>query len=210
MDDLLLFYPRSTQNVRIERLWRDVRKDTLEVFRQTFMQLKRSGLLDMENIVHRLALFVVYQPRIQASLERTIRAWNHHKIRTEGNNTPVAIWELSRTTAMQRGYWTGDPGDDVTTATAAEYGVDPGAPSVPPEEARADPLPGIRIDDFTLDPDAMKHAGLMINEDEEVELARQILAGLDVEREDGNWGMSIYQEAVAVMMAAFHDVAGAV
>jgi hypothetical protein len=55
----------------------------------------------------------------------------------------------------------------------------------------------------------MKNAGLMINEDEEVELARQILAGLDVEREDENWGMDIYQEAVAIMMAAYENVTGA-
>jgi hypothetical protein len=204
-----MIYFSSTQNVRIERLWRDVRKDTLEVFRQTFMQLERRGLLDMENLVHRLSLFVVYQPRIQASLERSIRAWNGHKIRTEGNRTPDAIWNLSRQTAMQRGYWTGDPGDDVTTATAAEYGVDPGAPPVPQAELPADPLPSDRIDDTTLGSEAMKNAGLMINEDEEVELARQILAGLDVEREDENWGMDVYQEAVAIMMAAYENVTGA-
>jgi hypothetical protein len=204
-----MIYFSSTQNVRIERLWRDVRKDTLEVFRQTFMQLERRGLLDMENLVHRLSLFVVYQPRIQASLERSIRAWNGHKIRTEGNRTPDAIWNLSRQTAMQRGYWTGDPGDDVTTATAAEYGVDPGAPPVPQAELPADPLPSDQIDDTTLGSEAMKNAGLMINEDEEVELARQILAGLDVEREDENWGMDVYQEAVAIMMAAYENVTGA-
>jgi hypothetical protein len=174
------------------------------------MNLERRGLLDMENMVHRLALFVVYQPRIQASLEQTIHAWNKHKIRTEGNRTPEAIWELSRTIAMERGYWTGDPGDDVTTATAAEYGVDPGAPAVPAEEGRADSLPDSRIDDSTLGTEAMKHAGLMINEDEEVELAREILADLDVEREDNAWGMDVYQEAVAVLMAAFYDVASAV
>jgi hypothetical protein len=175
------------------------------------MNLERKGLLDMENVVHRLALFVVYQPRIQASLERTIRAWNKHKLSSEGNRTPEAIWELSRATAIERGYWTGDPGDNVTTATAAEYGVDPGAPPVPAEESQADPLPTMdsRVDDSTLGPEAMKHAGLMINEDEEVELARQILAGLDVEREDENWGIDVYQEAVAVMMDAFHNVAGA-
>jgi hypothetical protein len=206
----MTIYFSSTQNVRIKRLWCDVRKDTLEVFRQTFMHLERCGLLDMENMVHRLALFVVYQPRIQASLERTIRAWNKHKICTEGNRTPEAIWELSRATAIERGYWTGDPGDDVTTATAAEYGVDPGAPAAPADECHTDPTPDSRVDDSTLDSEAMKHAGLMINEDEEVELARQILAGLDVEREDENWGIDVYQEAVAIMMAAFQNVAGAV
>jgi hypothetical protein len=55
----------------------------------------------------------------------------------------------------------------------------------------------------------MKNAGLMVIEDEEVELARQILAGLDVERKDENWGMDIYQEAVAIIMAAYENVIGA-
>ncbi|KAJ6576731.1 hypothetical protein B0H10DRAFT_1836751 [Mycena sp. CBHHK59/15] len=87
--------------------------DTLEFFRQIFLYLAANDLLDMKNEVHRSCLYLVYQPRIQASLDRTRDAWNHHKIRTERNKTPVAIYELSREYALARGYWTGDPGDDV-------------------------------------------------------------------------------------------------
>ncbi|KAK7034298.1 Integrase catalytic domain-containing protein [Favolaschia claudopus] len=61
---------RSTQNIRMERNWRDVRKDTLEFFREIFMHLVEINLLDMENSIHRVCLFVVFQPRIQKSLGR--------------------------------------------------------------------------------------------------------------------------------------------
>ncbi|KAJ7596163.1 hypothetical protein C8J56DRAFT_754162, partial [Mycena floridula] len=105
---------RSTNNVRIERLWLDVRKDTLENFRQIFKYLEDNNLLDMEDTIHCLCLYLVFQPHIQASLDRTRDAWNHHRIRTAGNRTPLApMYELSRETAIRRGYWTGDPGDDV-------------------------------------------------------------------------------------------------
>ncbi|KAJ7315765.1 hypothetical protein DFH08DRAFT_790196 [Mycena albidolilacea] len=71
---------RSLHNIRIERLWRDVRKDTLETYRQIFIYLTDHDLLDMKNSIHCACLFLVYQPRIQASLDRTRDGWNHHKI----------------------------------------------------------------------------------------------------------------------------------
>ncbi|GLB34620.1 hypothetical protein LshimejAT787_0201850 [Lyophyllum shimeji] len=42
---------RSIHNVRIERLWKDVRKDSLEAFRQIFDYLEKNFLLDMANII---------------------------------------------------------------------------------------------------------------------------------------------------------------
>lgn len=98
------FFSRSIQNIRIERLWRDVRKDTLEIYRQIFTHLEEEGLLDMEDSVQRLCLFLVFHPRIQASLNRTRDAWNFHKVRTAKNKTPVALWNLSRMEAISRGY----------------------------------------------------------------------------------------------------------
>jgi hypothetical protein len=185
--------------VRIERLWRDVRKDSLEVWRLTFAKLEDMGLLDMENSVHRVCLFLVYQPRIQASLDRTIQAWNNHKIRTAGNKTPRAIWELSREAAKQRGDWTGDPGDDIATASGAEYGLDFEAPQPPDEEAAQDPHH--RSDELPDDASAedLSSAGIQVNADEELEWARDILSPLDLQEEDNEWGMVAYCKAVAFM-----------
>ncbi|KAJ7585862.1 hypothetical protein C8J56DRAFT_787895 [Mycena floridula] len=84
-----------------------------------------------------LCLYLAFQPRIQESLDRTREAWNHHQIRTAGYRIPVAIYELSRETAIQQGYWPGDPGDDVRNVDA-QYGVegdlDANGPPVAPEE----------------------------------------------------------------------------
>ncbi|KAG8915996.1 hypothetical protein FRC02_004297 [Tulasnella sp. 418] len=78
----------------------------------------------MDNDIQRVASYLVYQPRIQASLDRSLSAWNLHKIRTARNRSPVALFELSREAAITRGYWTGDPGDNLNTASDPNYGVD--------------------------------------------------------------------------------------
>jgi hypothetical protein len=191
---------RSTQNVRIERTWRDVRKDTLEVFRQVFKHLEELGLLDMENTVHRVCLFIVYQPRIQASLDRTRHSWNLHKIRTAGNKTPVALYELSKEFAIQRGFWTGDPGDDMATASSEMYGHDPDAPVPPQDELRDDPE-GRNGSDEQLhgDSEHMRQTGIHVNDDDEISWAREILSVFDLDREDGNWAIDIYCEAVVYL-----------
>jgi hypothetical protein len=139
----------------------------------------------MENPVHRVALFIVFQPRIQASLNRSSDAWNHHRIRTAKYKTPVGIWELSREYAIRRGYWTGDPGDDLPTVNHPSYGVDSES-----EES----LPG----DHQVDKESDQ---VMVNDDEEIETARQLLKTLsfDWEKEDDNWGIEVFCEAVVIL-----------
>ncbi|KAJ7870153.1 hypothetical protein B0H14DRAFT_3575978 [Mycena olivaceomarginata] len=77
----------SKQNIRMERGWRDVRKDTLQVYREIFLHLEELGLLDMESPIDRVSLFIVFQPRIQNSLNETLTSWNLHKIRTAKNKS---------------------------------------------------------------------------------------------------------------------------
>ncbi|KAF8182195.1 hypothetical protein K438DRAFT_1600950 [Mycena galopus ATCC 62051] len=183
------------------RLWRDVRKDTLEAYRQIFMYLEEHGLLDMENSIQRSCLYLVFQPRIQASLNRTRDAWNHHKIRTAGNKTPIAIFELSRETAIRRGYctisfnsayWTGDNGNDLATATDPFYGYDGDAPQPPIAEQDDEP------DSVSEEPDgitAERAAGILyhpyicINDDEELHDTYQQMSDFDFGRDDENWGI---------------------
>lgn len=187
---------RSLHNVRIERLWRDVRKDSLESFRQVFMRLEELELLDMDNAIHRICLFLVYHRCVQDSLDRTRDAWNHHKIRTEHSRTPVAIYELSREKAIQRGYWTGNPGDDAQTAADPLYGVDGQAPPPPnderdPEQAEHEPA-GL---------DHERAAGISINGEEELREAEELMGDFDFGRDDNNWGMDVYNEAVLMLLA---------
>jgi hypothetical protein len=166
--------------VRIERLWRDIRKDCLETFRQIFDHLEKSDLLDMTNWIHRLCLYVVFQPRIQQSLNHTADAWNHHRLRTEHHKTPLAIYELSRLEAQTKGYWTGDPGDDITTASDPSYGsedeLNPNNHQVPEEDS----------------------SDIRVNEDNDIAYVRDAFfkMGFNIDRDDQNWGIDVYCEAV--------------
>ncbi|KAJ7156473.1 hypothetical protein C8R43DRAFT_883916 [Mycena crocata] len=179
------------------RLWCDVRKDSLETFRQIFMYLVANDLLIMENQIHAACLFLVFQPRVQASLDRTRDAWNHHKIRTAGNRTPIALFELSRKTAIRRGYWTGDMGDDLATASDPLYGYDGEAPA-PPSGGQEDtdghpqyaPPVGIQ---------AEREAGICLNDDEELEEVRKLMEDFDFNFDDGNWGINVYCQAVILL-----------
>ncbi|KAJ6463053.1 hypothetical protein C8R47DRAFT_1225319 [Mycena vitilis] len=167
---------RSLHNVRIERLWRDVRKDTLESFRQIFFYLGENGLLDMDDAIHRSCLFLVFQPRIQASLNRTRDAWNHHKIRTAHNKTPLAIFELS-------------PADPL-------YGYDGEGPLPPVSKQHGEPE---NVSQEPVGIEAEREAGICINDDEELQGAWDLMDDFDFDRDDENWGIDVYCEAVLLL-----------
>lgn len=142
-------------NVRMERGWRDVRKGTIETYRKIFSYLEENNLLDLNNILHQVCIILVFHDRIQDSLNRTAHAWNHHRIRTEGNLSPVALFELSRERGIREGWWEYDPGDPIEVAEHPDYGVDGEGP-VPPEDEmreewersrRADVEAGFQEDD---------------------------------------------------------------
>ena len=58
----------SVHNVRIERLWRDVRRAVVDVFREIFSRLECEQLLDPHNDVDIFCLQEVFTPRINKSL----------------------------------------------------------------------------------------------------------------------------------------------
>ncbi|KAJ3515573.1 hypothetical protein NMY22_g14424 [Coprinellus aureogranulatus] len=194
---------RSINNIRIERLWRDVRKDSLERFRQLFLHMEDVGLLDPNNQLHLLALYIVFQPRIQKALDETRTSWNNHPIRTARNKTPVAIYQLSREYAINAGYWYGDPGDDVGCVDES-YGEDfgdDGEPDIrpPEEELESDPV-APRSDSFA-SVEEEKEAGIVINDDEEIAEALTVLQGMDLQSDDGVFGMDLYCQAVVRLTA---------
>ncbi|KAF9004944.1 hypothetical protein BDZ89DRAFT_966761 [Hymenopellis radicata] len=168
-----------------QRLWVDVQKDSLEAFRQVFLYMEQNGLFDKENAIHCLCIFLVYQPRIQASLNRAKHAWNHHKIRTARSKTPIAMYELSREKLIMLGVWTGDVGDDISCVDGF-YGVE-GAERE--EEGLAMPR---------VDPNDPNSA---LAEDEDIESAREALGDFDFEEEDDNWGIDVYCRAVVQLHA---------
>ncbi|KAJ7572569.1 hypothetical protein C8J56DRAFT_875185 [Mycena floridula] len=168
------------------------------VFRQIFTHLDDLGLLDMQNDVHRVALYIVFQPRIQASLERTRQSWNLHDIRTEHYKTPVSLYELSKATAINRGYWDSDPGDDLQTASQPGYGRDAETEPLPPQDELRDDPSHIDYTEFASATEEHQ-AGVFINDDDEIMAGRELLEGMDVDEDDGNWGIDVFCRAVLLM-----------
>lgn len=168
-----------------------MRKDTIEVYRRVFSHLEENGLLNQEDNVQCLCLYLVFQPRIQASLDSTIRAWNNHKIRTERSRTPIALFELSKEEAIRNGYWTGDPGDEIAEVDET-YGVDEGQNLPPQDELDEDPM-ALELEDDSLI-DSTETEAL-----EDLEAARLLLVDVDLEEEDENWGIDVYCRAVQVL-----------
>lgn len=82
----------STQNQRVERLWRDVFRAVTHMFYYTFQSMEEAGILDRNNDIHLFVLQFIFLPRINRALESFTSAWNLHPIRTERNRTPMRIW----------------------------------------------------------------------------------------------------------------------
>jgi len=47
-----------------------------------------------------------------------------HKIHTAGNRSPIALFDLGQTQAINGGYWHTNPGDPTEQAQQANYGLD--------------------------------------------------------------------------------------
>ena len=54
--------------------------------------MKESGLLKIDNPLHKVALHYVYLPRLNRALSSFVSAWNNHPLRTENNWSPERIW----------------------------------------------------------------------------------------------------------------------
>lgn len=70
----------STQNQRIERLWRDVFHVVTHIFYYTFQSMEEAGILERSNTLHLFALHLTFLPRINTALESFVEAWNLHPI----------------------------------------------------------------------------------------------------------------------------------
>ncbi|XP_076840674.1 uncharacterized protein LOC143485214 isoform X2 [Brachyhypopomus gauderio] len=104
---------RSTHNQRIERLWRDVFGGVLDLFYTIFCNLEREGLLNPDEEIHIYALHWTFLPHIQRHLQFFKDGWNHHRLRTEENQSPLQLWMQNQLEGYQ------DP-----PQVDMEYGID--------------------------------------------------------------------------------------
>ncbi|XP_041823363.1 uncharacterized protein LOC121629368 isoform X1 [Melanotaenia boesemani] len=87
---------RSVHNQRIERLWRDVYENVLDLFYTMFTQLEIQGLLNPGEEIDLFALHRCFLHHIQHHLQAFKEAWNQHGLRTENNCSPLQLWSLYR------------------------------------------------------------------------------------------------------------------
>ena len=85
---------KSVHNQRIERLWRDVFHQCTILYYKLFYYMEDIQLLDVNNRYHLFCLQYVFQPRINASLEKFMLAWNSHPLSSEGNLSPQQLWTI--------------------------------------------------------------------------------------------------------------------
>ena len=82
----------SVHKVRIERLWRDVRRGVVDVYREIFGRLESDQVLDSDNDVDIFCLHEVFVPRINKSLTEFVLSWHNHPISSENNMTPLQLF----------------------------------------------------------------------------------------------------------------------
>ena len=109
----------STHNQRIERLWRDVHRCVGVLYYRLFYHLETLDLLQPTNEIHLYCLHYVYLHRINASLQGFQEAWNHHRIRTEHNQTPHQLFTVGSLRLHSSGLVAVDFFEDV----GEEYGI---------------------------------------------------------------------------------------
>lgn len=83
---------RSVHNQRIERFWRDMFTGCTSVFYYLFYNLEERGLLSPNNEIDLFSLHYVFMPRINNHLKVFSQAYNRHRLRTEGNHSPMQLW----------------------------------------------------------------------------------------------------------------------
>ncbi|XP_019748999.1 uncharacterized protein LOC109529971 isoform X2 [Hippocampus comes] len=83
---------QSVHNQRIERLWRDVFHQVVHYFYTLFYSFEDEQILNPEDIIHKMALQIVYKPEIEKRLCLFKCGWNNHRMRTANNRTPTQIW----------------------------------------------------------------------------------------------------------------------
>jgi hypothetical protein len=90
----------SVHNQRIERLWRNVWDNVVNVYHSLFSYMeampndcpKGLGILDIDNLSHMWALHYIYMPRINMDLTNFQKQWNDHSLRTENHSSPNQLF----------------------------------------------------------------------------------------------------------------------
>ena len=86
---------KSTQNCRIEYIWRFVKQHVTLPFRNTFFQMYNQNVFDYTDQCDLFYLQVTFLPSVQAALDDFREMWNHHRIRGQRCVSPCLLCRSS-------------------------------------------------------------------------------------------------------------------
>lgn len=167
----------STRNQRIERLWRDVFRCVCQFFYYHFYAMEQTGILDIENPIHMFALHLVFQPRINNSLNVFKDMFNNHGLSTESGWTPNQIWlngMLNENNPLSKNGL-----DDIDADTY--YGEDPEGP-----------FPRLNFENnVVIEPVEISHAD---------ELSEYIYRQVDPNMNSSQAGIDVYEKVLSLVV----------
>lgn len=123
---------------------------------------------------------LVFHLQIQASLDHSRKAWNHHQIQIAGYCTHVVMYKLSRKKSIRQGYWTGGPGGWKCRWTMQNWGG-------------IWMLMGLQ---WLRRVKKTRHFTSMMMD---IASAREMLEDFDFLEDDGNWGIDVFCWAVVAL-----------
>jgi len=82
-------------------MWRDVFAVCIFYFYNLFYSMGDEGLLDNMDCMDLYAIHYVFLPIIQSQLNVFREGWAHHRMRTEGNQTPMQLWIMGHQRAEE-------------------------------------------------------------------------------------------------------------
>lgn len=115
---------RSVHNNRIERLWREVNRVVISLYRDIFQHMEQHEILDRNNELDIWILHYIFLPRIRQSTDELILQWNYHGMRTTNQSSPIALWNYGMLTRNTNALNT-DTAEDLNS-----YGIDYDFPGV--------------------------------------------------------------------------------
>jgi hypothetical protein len=86
---------RSTRNQRIERFWRDVRKEVLNFYIILFNFWVDTYYIDFNTVRVKFIIHYMFMRRINDDLANFRRVWNDHPLSTEHHQTPNQLLYLN-------------------------------------------------------------------------------------------------------------------